>query len=310
MMPSPGSSFFTFLRANLVLTPSAVSSPSGTPHLEPSSTDPSFHLRPCFPSRQAPYKTGRCLDDSAADSAADNDDDNVDFPPLTLGALSSLDERLEGLRLVADSLAHMRLRAGCILAFHPLCLTALLSSWAAVYRFASVPSCAFVLACGTTCAYLLSIRHLTSPIAPNEQGVILGARHGRKLVGAPILRLEPRQTPFAYNSSPNHHLAGGKRKSRSRSASLRRGHGLIRAWATLPMYRQQGVGRHLLLAAVRRTKEVYGRDATVGFAQEHAQSVMLLPRLFNGPFRTDEARAARALEESVTRWGVSRRRKR
>ena len=57
-------------------------------------------------------------------------------------------------------------------------------------------------------------------------------------------------------------------------------------------------------------KERCGKDAEIGFAQEHANSVMLLPSIFNSVFRRDEIRAAKALDYALEEWESSKRRKR
>ena len=81
--------------------------------------------------------------------------------------------------------------------------------------------------------------------------------------------------------------------------SFRGGKGVIRAWTTRLRYRGKGIGRDLLDGAIRIVKDRCGKDAEVGFAQEHANSTMLLPAMFNGVFRRDEVRAAKALEKAL-----------
>ncbi|KLU81464.1 acetyltransferase [Magnaporthiopsis poae ATCC 64411] len=62
-------------------------------------------------------------------------------------------------------------------------------------------------------------------------------------------------------------------------------------------------------SAVRVTRERCGRDAEVGFAKEHANSVMVLPEMFNGPFRKGERKAAMALEAILVEFESTRRKK-
>ncbi|KND88795.1 hypothetical protein TOPH_06596 [Tolypocladium ophioglossoides CBS 100239] len=303
--------FFTFLRANLVLTPSAVSSTTNTPYLEPYSPQP--YLAPSSPSPPSPLAANPPL------TPLD------DIPPLSLDTLSTRDDKTEGLRLVADSLAQMESRAARTLALHPLCLAALAAAWGLVYRCAYLPKAsgdagrAILLACGVAVAYLLAIRYraagyvtlaeditwswLKPDYSCGEQDIMLGARYGNVLIGVLVLRLEPKCGAAGPGPSP-------RRKNRSRSASLRGGKGLIRAWTTRLKYRGRGVGRDLLLAAVRTTKEQCGKDAQVGFAREHANSTMLLPPVFNGAFRRDENRAANALEDAVAVWEASKKKRR
>ena len=335
--------FFTFLRANLVLTPSAISSPGNTPYLEPYSPQlPPYHQlvnhhhhlqqqHSRLSSATVPTPSPLATQQRSARHQYVDDD----VPPLSLDTLSTSDEKVEGLRLVADSVAQMRPRAARILARHPLFLAALASAWALVYGFVHASrggsaGLAFPLACVAMAAYLLAIRFCTAsydklarsidiswlqhPSSSGHEDVVLGARRGGKLVGALVLRIEPRLgTSPTGNSSSNGSYAYQyyhRRKNRSRSASFRGGRGVIRAWTTLQGHRGEGVGRELLHAAVRRTRDVCGRDAQVGFAKEHANSVMFLPEIFTAPFKHDERRVAEALNAVVDEWDASRRKKR
>ena len=97
-----------------------------------------------------------------------------------------------------------------------------------------------------------------------ERDVLLGARFGDEVIAAAVLRLEP-----------NPHASGKRRKG---GAGLKGGKGVVRAWTTALRYRGRGVGSDVLFEAVRVTKEKCGRDAAVGFAKEHANSIMVMPR--------------------------------
>ncbi|KJK88846.1 hypothetical protein H633G_07284 [Metarhizium anisopliae BRIP 53284] len=279
--------FFTFLRANLALSPSALSSNYNTPYLEPFSPQPP-QLQPPSPSPPAA---------SSEPPLAPIDD----IPPLSLDALKSQNDKLDGLRLVADSVSEMRHRASKAVVLHPLCLAAVAAAHMAIYQFVYIPnrdaSRALMLASGITMIYMATIRFLTSGYDTlaermgcedwlgadfgSEDDIILGARMGEDL-----------------------------RKSRSRSASLRGGKGVIRAWTTKPGYRGQGVGKKLLREAVRLARDRCGKDAQVGFALEHANSTMLLPAMFNKAFRKDEVCAAKALEGAVAEWDLAKKKKR
>ncbi|KAG6032927.1 hypothetical protein E4U41_007085 [Claviceps citrina] len=244
-----------------------------------------------------------------------------DIPPLSLDVLTNQDDKAVGLQLVADSVSEMGSRATRAVILHPLSLASLVSSWAAIYRFVYMSDRdrdagrALMLASGLTMLCFAAIRFLASGYSTladkmdqdwlradygGDQDVVLGARAGQLIVGALVLRLEPKR---ASTASPN------KRKNRSRSGSLRGGKGIIRAWTTNPSHRGQGIGKELLNKAIQYTKDKCGKDAQVGFAQEHANSVMLLPGLFNKIFRTNEARAASALNGSVKEWDSNKRKR-
>lgn len=121
-----------------------------------------------------------------------------------------------------------------------------------------------------------------------EEDLVLGTKFGDEIIGSLVLRLE-------LNPS----LAG---KKKNRSLSLKGGKGVIRAWTTKLRYRKRGVGGDMLAEAVRVTKERCGRDAEVGFAQEHANSKMVLREMFNGSFRRTERMAQRMLEAQIGEW--------
>ena len=108
----------------------------------------------------------------------------------------------------------MKHRTARALAMHPLCLAALAASWGLVYRCAYQPRAsgdagrAILLACGVAMAYLLAIGSrvggyvtlaetidsswLEPGYSCGEQDIMLGARYGDVLIGALVLRLEPK----------------------------------------------------------------------------------------------------------------------
>lgn len=170
------------------------------------------------------------------------------------------------------------------------------------------------LTAGVVMAYLLAIRYatagylqlaedlkwdwLSSSDAPDTEDVVIGTRFGGELIGALVLRLEPNRTA---GLSPT--------GSRRRNKGLRGGKGVIRAWTTKLRYRGKGVGADMLYEAVRITREKCGRDAEVGFAAEHANSQMVLPEIFNRPFRLGERKAAGALEKVIGEFESGRRKR-
>ncbi|OIW31981.1 hypothetical protein CONLIGDRAFT_652839 [Coniochaeta ligniaria NRRL 30616] len=309
--------FFTFLRANLVLPPSAMSSNVSTPYLEPTSH---AALAPPSPSPLATHvlRATNSAPSSRASTTNNSNNDDADIPPLSLDILTAKDDKISALKLVADSIAQQRQQASLNLVFHPLCLAILAALLAGAYQIAWVRrdrdlGTLLTLASGAVMSYLVAIRYAAGPYIQlaeqlqwsfllsedGEEDIVLGSKYGNEVIGTLVLRLEP----------SGHHAGGGSGKKKSRSAALKGGKGVIRAWTTRLRYRGKGLGGDLLREAVRITKERCGRDAEVGFAKEHANSHMVLPEMFNGPFRKTEMKAARALEAVLADWEGGRRKR-
>jgi len=317
--------FFTFLRANLVLPPSAMSSNVSSPYLEPTT---GHSLAPPSPSPLATHvlRSAPSVPSSRA-STSGHDDVDSDIPPLTLDILTSKSDKIAALKLVADSVAQQRQQASLALVFHPLCLAVLAALLAVAHHVAWVRrdrdlGTLLTLGSGAVMTYLLAIRYLAGPYIRlaeqvgwsfllsedgGEEDLVLGSRYGSEIVAALVLRLEPASAASAAHH--HHHAGGGKRKNHHRAANLKGGKGVIRAWTTRLRYRGKGLGGDLLREAVRITKERCGRDAEVGFAREHANSTMVLPEMFNGTFRRSEMRAARALEAVLADFEGGRRKR-
>lgn len=286
--------FFTFLRANLVVSPS----PMSTPYLEPASTG---QLPPPSPS---PLVTI----DPPADPVPD------DLPPLSVGVLDKESDKVDALNLVADSIAQQRQFASLHMVFHPYLLAILTVALGIAYqiswRIKRDLGMALMLHSGVIMTYLLTIRYFTGKYIQvaesmkwswmvsddGEEDTVIAVRFGSDLIGALVLRLEPNLS----------HIG----KKRTRHSFLRGGHGVIRAWTVKLKYRHKGVGTDLLHEAVKVTREKCGKDAEIGFAKEHANSTMVLPEVFNGQFRKNEQKAAKALEDVVSEWEGNKRKRR
>ncbi|KAK4225399.1 hypothetical protein QBC38DRAFT_368848 [Podospora fimiseda] len=298
--------FFTFLRANLVLPHSAMSSNVSTPNLGPAQT--LGRARSASPSPLA----------ANAPLTTDVDDDD-DIPPLSLEVLTEKLDKVAALKLVADSIAQQRQQAAYNAIFHPLPFTCLIAILGAVYRYSPrfTPQygdrdigTTLMLIGGVVMAYLVGIRSFTSGYLraaeainwdwlqqseSGEEDVIIGTRFGRDIIGATVLRIERPRPGSADSGGAKRHRARGSLSSFKGPG----GKGVIRAWTVRLRYRRRGVGGDMLREAVRITRERCGKDAEVGFAKEHANSAMVLPEMFNKSFRKDEMRAARALEHAV-----------
>lgn len=290
--------FFTFLRANLALTPSAISSPATTPYLEPA------HVT-AVTSASSPLASGP--------SPSTSIDPLDDIPPLQLDTLEDPKEKHAAMEIVADSVAEMQHRAAAAFVGHPLCLVPLLAGWTVIFRvlvvFTQEVSHLFLMIAFLVSTFLgsvflftlkykkLSKQYTSVSWLSSGRDIVIGAKSDGRLTGVLVLRLEPK--PTSSNG-----------RKRSRSSSFRGGRGLIRAWATKPEGRGKGVGKELLAAAARMVRNRCGKDAELGFCQDHAHSSMILPKAFNGPFKHGEVLATKAVQEAVTNWDGPKKKKR
>jgi hypothetical protein len=281
-----------------------MSSQVSTPNLGPHS------------SQAVPTTTTSASTDGANPAKTTSPDD--DIPPLSLDVLTSHDDKVDALKLVADSIAQQRQLTSLHLVFHPVCLAGLVAGLALAYQYAWVSrhhdlGLTMSMVCGVVMIYLMAIRYVASPyikmaedlkwewLVPEdgsgatEEDTVIGTRFGDDLIGALVLRLEP--------------APANKKKSARTGANLRGGRGVIRAWTVRLRYRAKGVGSDMLHEAVRVTRDRCGRDADVGFAAEHANSAMVLPEFFNRPFRRREMRAAKALDNVLADWEGNKRKR-
>ncbi|KAK6220913.1 hypothetical protein LQW54_001833 [Pestalotiopsis sp. IQ-011] len=307
--------FFTFLRANLNVNPSAYNSNTNTPLLQPTSPS-SAALPPPSPSPLVTMDAPATESPPAAQQSPSLNLEPVpdDLPPLSCGVLTSEADKLDCLNLVTDSIAQQRQTSSRHLVFHPYLLPALAAALALAFQYSwrvrRDLGMALMLHSGVVMTYLLAVRYLTGRYVSvaesmrwdwmvaedGEEDTVVGVRFGREVIGALVLRLEPGSSPTG--------------RKRTRASALRGGKGVIRAWTVKLRFRGKGVGTDMLQEAIRITKEKCGRDAAVGFAKEHANSADVLPEALNGQMRKDEQRAAKTLEKAVHEWEDARRHKR
>jgi len=229
------------------------------------------------------------------------------IPPLVTSVLTTEEDKIAALKIVADSIAQQRNAAARAIIFHPGLLAAFVVVLAVInnYLYSTRSDIGLVIttSAGIAMIFLVAVRTVTAPyihhaedftfnfIRPSpssleDEDIVIGSRYGDEIMGCCILRLEPNP------SSPSHK----NRKSKGAKAG---GKGVVRAWAVRIRYRGKGVGTELLEKAVEVSREKLGNSAEVGFAREHANSKMVLPTWLNGGFRKAERRAAGALEKVV-----------
>ncbi|CAK7267237.1 hypothetical protein SEPCBS119000_002444 [Sporothrix epigloea] len=245
-----------------------------------------------------------------------------DIPPLSLGVLTEHADKVDALKLVADSIAQQRQTASRSMVFHPLNVAGLSATLGVAYQLNSNRDLGVNLSImsGIIMAYLMTIRYFTAqyiPLAEDlkwdwilpikddgeldpdaEEDKIIGAKYGNEIIGALVLRLVPstsEQTLAAAGSTNSRR----KRSPSSLNNYYTGGHGVVRAWTTILRYRRRGVGSDMLHEAIKVTRDHCGKDARVVFAEAHANSVMVVHDMFNRPFRKAEQWAAAALEKAL-----------
>ncbi|KAM0229560.1 hypothetical protein ACHAP5_011620 [Fusarium lateritium] len=211
-------------------------------------------------------------------------------PPLAIEILTEPTERKDALKLVVDSVAQQRQTASRALIFHPVALSIFTAVLAIAHYGANVGkdiATMITIYPGIVITYLVAIRYFTSAyiriaeetdwldwLKNNDvEDSIIGARFGEEIIGAVILRL---------NKDDNT--------------------ALIRGWTTRSRYRRRGLGEDMLRETVKIAKRTLGRDCTVEFAADHANSHMPFYAIFNGPFLARQASAKKILAAAVKDW--------
>lgn len=241
-----------------------------------------------------------------------------ELPQLTTYTAESEDDRIEGLRLVADSVAQQRQVSSKVLMFHPVSLTVLFAIIAVAARF-MLNWYDDILMLGTTVGgitmtFLIFVRWMTGGYIGIAEDInmdwlgedrVIVVKWGEDIIGALVLG-------WADNDA-------AKKRGRRR-----RGKALVRAWTVKLKYRGKGVGEGLLEEAVKVAGE-RGADGII-FDGDHASedprsfrstasqtnnaldSKRILPRVFNGFLARQEARAEKALHKVADAKGNFRQR--
>lgn len=184
------------------------------------------------------------------------------IPQLTTYTAESEDDRIEGLRLVADSVAQQRQVSSKMLIFHPITLATfgLITAIATQWMLSAYNDWLMVgtTVGGITMSFLIFIRWMTGEYIGLAEDIDMGwlgddrlivVKWGEDVIGALVLG-------WADNDA-------AKKRGRRR-----RGKAVIRAWTVKLKYRRKGVGESLLEEAVKVAGE-RGADGIV-FDGNHA----------------------------------------
>lgn len=223
-----------------------------------------------------------------------------ELPQLATYTAENDDERVDGLRLVADSVAQQRQVSSKMLIFHPITLAgfalvvAIAIQWT-MKRYNDWLVASTTLG-GITMSFLIFIRWMTGGYIGLAEEIdmdwlgedkMLVVKWGEDIIGSLVLGWAD-------------HDAAKKRGRR------RRGKAVIRAWTVKLKYRGKGVGESLLEEAVKVAGE-RGADGII-FDPDHANSQRILPAVFNGFLNKQEAKAEKALKKVADAKGNFRQR--
>ena len=185
-----------------------------------------------------------------------------ELPQLSTYTAESDDDRIEGLRLIADSVAQQRQVASKMMIFHPINLAVFGLVVAIVTQYILRSSGDLYLLGttlgGITMTFLVAVRWVTGGYIGLAEDIdmdwlgedrLVVAKWGKDVIGALVLGWAD-------------HDAAKKRGRR------RRGKALVRAWTVKLKYRGKGVGEGLLEEAVKVAGE-RGADGII-FDAEHA----------------------------------------
>jgi GNAT superfamily N-acetyltransferase len=185
-----------------------------------------------------------------------------ELPQLNTYTAESEDDRVEGLRLVADSVAQQRQVSSKMLIFHPITLatfglvTAIATQW--MLRAYNDWLMVATTVGGITMTFLIFIRWMTGEYIGLAEDIdmnwlgddkLLVVKWGEDIIGSLVLG-------WADNDA-------AKKRGRRR-----RGKAVVRAWTVKLKYRGKGVGEGLLEEAVKVAGE-RGADGII-FDAEHA----------------------------------------
>ncbi|KAI5362766.1 putative GNAT domain, acyl-CoA N-acyltransferase [Septoria linicola] len=272
--------FFASLRTNLRLHASPPSSPLSTPNSMRGSTTT---LPPPSP-LSGPALT---VDMDVPDTLLPQEHPLAGVPELSSYIATDEFEKMEAMKLVADSVAQQRQAANRALISHPLNMAVVIGALALLSRF-MLDRGWDVLATGMTCMGLLmtamaACRYLTQGYLRAAEGInfewlgdadILVTKFGDEVIGTVMVEW----------------ISG-----ESRTKKKKAWRGLVRAWTVRLKYRHKGVGGALLEDAVSAAKKK-GAES-LEFAEEHANSQRVLPKLYNGAMNRNEVKSIEQLQD-------------
>lgn len=294
-------------------------------------------------SLSAPLPSPLAQSSSFADNQAEHTstsitsrDDHATLPTLTTTPATTLDDKVDALHLLADSVAQQRQLASKAIIFHPSTLSLLILALGLVFQYFYKGTQSDLAIVGTTSAgiimsALITVRWMTGAyieeaerigtwkwlnlgrdggagtpgaVVVGDEDEILLTRFGDEVIGTLFLRgvRESSGAGDSASSTSANTTGNSSPTKRARAAKNLPVTGQIRGWTVKQRFRHKGVGTALLEEAVSLTQ----RHGWLGpeFAKDQANSAKLLPSTFLGGFVKREKLAGEALERVKTEMGV------
>ena len=261
--------------------------------------------------------------ESEETSLATTSDPLADVPHLSTKLATTEDDKVEALKLVADSVAEQRQQASRAILFHPGIIALVVLALGLIYSNFYKGALSDWGIVGTTSAgvimsMLIGVRYATggyieaaeavgtwkwldkgrnNTFSVGDEDEIVLSRFGDIPIGAVVMRGVRHDTSSSTSGS------GSPRKRRQNSSGKNAPvRGEIRGWAVRYRYRRKGVGTELLEEAVKICQEKGWQGPE--FATDHANSTRILPSTFNGTFGRAERKAKEMLERVKEDAGV------
>lgn len=213
-----------------------------------------------------------------------------ELPQLSTYTAETEEDRIEGLRLVADSVAQQRQVASKVMLFHPVSLAAyfVVVAFAAQYmlRWYEDKTMLATTIGGITMTFLIFIRWMTGGYIGMAEDInmdwlgddrLIVVKWGEDVIGSLVLG-------WADNDA-------AKKRGRRR-----RGKAVVRAWTVKLKYRGKGVGEGLLEEAVKVAGE-RGADGIV-FDADHA-SKFTSTHILTSSLTVNQTRSVSSLPSST-----------
>ena len=287
--------FFTTLRSNLQLSAAGALSPSLPPSAISTPTTSAFThpagLQYPNPSSLSISTSAFPVPSSAETAAVPPPQEETSPLNHKVAPASPPEDRIEALKLIADSVGQQRQLATQSLVLHPATLATTVVILAIMARYLEWTAM-LTTAAGLIMASLLGVRWYTSGYlaeaerinfkwldeqspanngngtSNNRDPIVVVSKWGDEVIGALVMRVVKRE-----------------RK------------GYVSAWTVKSTYRNKGIGRGLLEEAA---KIVWGKGGRgVVFADGHANSKKVLPDVFNQAFEKNEVKSRQMLAEVV-----------